>query len=65
QGLALHNRRMSCQSQSEKLANKPGFEKVRQGINTLSDFVCIGLVSIHFPHPPLSQSVFAEFCEPK
>jgi hypothetical protein len=19
----------------------------------------------HFPHPPLSQSVFAEFCEPK
>jgi len=23
-----------------------------------------GFVS-HFPHPPLSQSVFAEFCEPK
>lgn len=22
-------------------------------------------VVTHFPHPPLSQSVFAEFCEPK
>ncbi len=37
---------MICQSKLEKVAKKPGFEKVRQGINSLSDFVCIAIVTV-------------------
>ncbi|MDQ2096843.1 MAG: hypothetical protein QQW96_04260 [Tychonema bourrellyi B0820] len=37
---------MIGQSKLEKVAKKPGFEKVRQGINSLSDFVCIAIVTV-------------------
>ncbi|MEG4395137.1 condensation domain-containing protein [Microcoleus sp. BROC3] len=40
-------------------------EKEIIGSLDASSFWQLASPETHFPHPPLSQSVFAEFCEPK